>query len=98
MNSELFVVLSARGSTWGIPGRQVYGVEQKDGVVRLLLTRGSAAADEVFAVDQRLRVFPVPAPLRRRWPVPCHGLSMWGSQPVVLVDGTHLPGFCGEES
>lgn len=91
------MVVRSQGVTWGIPAGQFTRVVALMEGVRLEGATGSVVADEVLAVDDALGVMAVPAPIRRHFPVRCRGLALWRHQPILVVDGTNLPGFAREE-
>lgn len=87
------MVVRSHGVAWGIPAGQFTRVVGLMEGVRLESAAGSLVADEVLAVDETLGVVAVPRLIHRHFPVRCRGLALWRQRPVLVVEGTNLPGF-----
>jgi hypothetical protein len=85
VSGRRFLLLRGGGGVWGVEGDAVRALHHDARGVTVSLRHGALLADEILGLDDRLRVRPPGALLRRLWPERCAGVALAGGVPVVIV-------------
>ena len=98
MSGDELVIIRRGEDLWGIARSAIRSFRQAGAGVLVELDASMVCADQVMGTTTQTEIRPAGALLRRFWPQPCLGLTLFSDRPVVVVDPSVPPSaLCAQE-